>query len=170
MKIHAIQNVKVELKTLSPELLTMLPLWAQKPRLQDYFRSWPPLQDWNSPTILAQRLEWGYGIYENDVLVGLVQLCYPNQAARCIEYGMLVDDELSYNRYETSLKAEQLISAYVFETLNYNKLYARILKTRKNLLTRLLDLGYKIEGTLEQSARIDGQYVTELLLAKFKGV
>jgi|GEM_PF-4917702 len=170
MKIHVIENVLVELKPVSTEVLTMLPSWAQKPPLRDYFRAWPPLQDWNSPTLLAQRLEWGYGIYENGTLVGLVQLCYPNQAARCIEYGMLIDDDLSHNRYETSLQVEQLISKYIFETLNYNKLYVRILKTRTNLLTRLLNLGYKIEGTLEQSARIDGQYVTELLLAKFKGV
>lgn len=169
MYLRPVTINKVELKPVSPELIVAIIEWAKKPRLRDYFRAWPPLQDWNNPTTITQRLEWGYGVYENEKLVGLVQLCYPNQAARCIEYGMLIDDELSTNRYETSLEVDCLIAKYIFETLNYNKIYVRILESRKNLLNRLEKQGYELEGTLKCSARIDGQYVNELLLAKFRG-
>lgn len=168
MYLRPVTINKVELKPVSPELITAIIEWAKKPHLRDYFRAWPALQDWNSATTISQRLEWGYGIYENDVLVGLVQLCYPNQAARCIEYGMLIDSNKSKNRYETSLEVERLISKYIFETLNYNKIYVRILESRKNLFQRLKNQGYELEGTLKCSARIDGQYVNELLLAKFR--
>lgn len=168
MQLHQVKKIDIQFKPVNQELVLQLPKWAARPDLQDYFRAWPALLDWDRPDLITQRLEWAYAIYEDSVLIGLIQLCYPNAKAKTIEYGLLIDNQTCSDRIAASWEAERLIREYVFNVLDYNKIYVRILENRKTLLSRLLYLGYCLEGTLKQSTKIGDTYHNELLLAKFK--
>jgi len=168
MHLQQLKKIDIQLKPVSQELVLQLPKWATRKDLQDYFRAWPAVLDWDRPDLIAQRLEWAYGIYENETLIGLVQLCYPNAKAKTIEYGLLIDNQTCSDRIAASWRVEELIRDYIFNVLDYNKIYVRILESRKILLARLLELGYTQEGLLKQSTKIGTEYFNELLLAKFK--
>ena len=160
----------VELKTVNTELVDALPKWALKSELQEYFRSWPALQDWNRPDLVTQRLDWAYGIYEDGLLVGMAQLYYPNHVAKTVELGMLIDTELTKDRYKVSDEAHLQIVDYVFKRLEFQKISMRILANRDKLSSRLQAFGYKVEGRLVRSVKLNGFLRDEILLALHKEI
>ncbi len=160
--------MNVQLRPVTQELIDILPQWAQREDLKEYFRAWPALADWNRPDLVAQKLDWAYGLYEDDTLVGLVQFCYPNIVARTIEYGILVDSTRVKERKGLNLKAYALIEDYVFNRLGYNKIYVRVLEHRTELIQKMLSIGAHQEGRLLKSAKLNGEYCNEVIFAKFK--
>lgn len=146
----------------------MMPKWAVREDLKEYFRAWPALMEWNRPDLIAQRLDWAYGVYEGDTLVGLVQFCYPNPVAGSIEYGILIDSERVQNRKGINLKVYALLEDYVFNRLKYNKIYVRVLEHRTELIQKMLSIGAHQEGRLLKSAKMNGEYCNEVIFAKFK--
>ncbi len=161
--------MKIELKIASPDLVEMLPKWAEKEELKEYFRSWPALADWNRQDLIVQRLDWSYGIYKDGQLVGMFQLYYPNHIARTVEYGGLVDKDLCDNRFEVSDVAHDLLLEMLFTKQNFRKVLIRVLDHREKLIKRYQDVGYKVEGTLRESCMFEGTYRNEVLLGFIKG-
>lgn len=164
--------MNVELKIAGLDLVEIIPTWATNPDLAEYFRNWPPMQDWNRPDLIASKLDGAYGVYEDSKLVGMVHFYQANPAGRAIEYGGLIDASRCSNRKEVSDKLHLLVLDYVFNYLNYNRVAIRILDHREKLIKRYVDFGYQIEGILRESTRYNGEFRNEVLLSylNLKGV
>lgn len=158
----------IELKPPSADVVEALPKWALKEELSEYFRSWPPLQDWNRQDLIVQRLDWSYGIYEDGVLVGLCQLYYPNVVSKVVEMGMLIDLDSTKNRHAASDEAHRQMIEYIFNKMEYQKVVMRVLDHRKKLIERLKVFGYRQEGHLLRSVKYLGKLSNEVLLAYYK--
>lgn len=158
----------VILKPISNDLVQAFPAWATKSELREYFRNYPPLHEWNRPDLVLARLDWSYGIYEDEKLVGSVQLFQSNPVAKTIELGMIIDNEVCTDRKAVAYEANLLITDYIFQVLGYRKIYMRVLCHRTSLLERLKKFGYVIEGTFKESAKHDGVLKDEYYLALFK--
>ena len=100
---------------------------------------------------------------EEENVVGLAQLGSFDFPARAVEFSMLIDPKLSECRQETSAKAARQIVDYVFDYLNYNKIYCKLVVGRNTLRERLEKYGFRLEGTLRKSIQGKDEWLLGLL-------
>ena len=158
----------ISIRPITPELAEAVIRWAQLPACSEFFRNWPPLQDWNRPDLAAVKIEWGYGVYEDERLIGVIQLYFANRAAQTVEMGMCLGEKTEGDRSEILCEITRLMKQYLFEDQGFQKVSMRILTHRDQLQERLCELGFRVEGTLKRSCKLNGQLQDERLLSIFK--
>jgi RimJ/RimL family protein N-acetyltransferase len=142
--------------------------WAQDPKLSDYFRRYPPIQDWHQPEQIIAGLGVGYMVVEDDKVVGLAQLLNNDARAGSVEMAMLVDKGACKEPEVVASKAYIMLCDYIFEYLNYQKIYMKVLESSKGLQKYLINGKFKQEGYFKRSCRYKGELVGEIMLSLFK--
>ena len=143
--------------------------WYGNPEVAEYFRRYPPIQDWSRPDQLLVGLGWSYLILDPEKKpIGLIQLLNNDPAAKTIEVGLLIDKEDCADRKEASKDAYYKIMSYIFDYLDYNKAYMKILTHRTKLRQRLESGGWRVEAHFRKSCRFKNELHDEYVLALFK--
>lgn len=137
---------------------------ARNPEAAEFFRHFPPMYEWSNDqsflqTLLLQSLEVVY----NGSRVGLVTFSQTNPAARSMHVSIVVDH--CDHKVITDQAYAQIID-YVFKQKDFKRLEVKVLPHRTKLIKRLEAIGFKVEGTLKNSARFNGELCNEVLLAR----
>lgn len=160
--------MNIQLRPASPTIYDQFLIWAEDPELTDFFRHRGPSWSWASVDQLAIHLANAFAIYEDNVLVGVVQLSGLDFISRNCSIGMLIDLKLTAKRFEISRIVYEQILDYCFETLQMHKVNMKILSTRTKLVQRLVDDGWTPEGHLRQSCFVNNEPQDEILLRLLK--
>ena len=158
----------VQLRPVNQELVNAFQHWATKAELAEYFRHRLPLFSWKTQEGTLAQLEGAYGIYEDDKLVGVVQLTLIDFVSRNCSLSMLIDTDLSASRLETGRSAYDQILKYCFDTMQMHRVYMRVLTTRTKFINRVQSGGWRIEGHLIQSCFVNGEPKDEFILGLLK--
>lgn len=153
---------------IDPNQLLVLLDWYENPKLAEYFRRYPPAMDWGRADLIAQYLKGAYFIYEDGKAVGLVQLGHDDPIARTVEIAMVIDPSTCSDRFRASRVAYTEICNYIFDYMNYEKAYMKVLTTRTKLRDRLQADGWSVEGTLRQSCPFQGERCDEWVMGLLK--
>ena len=78
---------------------------------------------------------------------------------------MISNKEYQNKGYGT--EAFELLINYLFKEMNIRKILLNVFATNKRAIHVYEKLGFKIEGTLKDHVYRDGQYVDEVVMAKF---
>lgn len=135
--------------------------WALQPELAEFFRRCP------NPAMWQDGL-WSscYYIEHDETIVGLVTLTNIETVNKQLELGLLVLP--IENKRIVYMQALAQIASYLFEYLDYHKVYSKILVHRAGLIKHCIDSGFELEGKLKDSVRWNNAFHSEVLLAIFK--
>ena len=153
---------------LTPFIKDCLPLaisWAFKEENADFFRRFPPIQDWCEDVKALQVFSQFYLIWDEDKAIGLTGLVNNDPYGRNIEFCILLDQDYVIDRREAMCLTFDQMSDYVFNYMNYNKITCRILSYRKGLGEGLEIQGWECEGDLRQNIFYKGEWRDEKLFA-----
>jgi RimJ/RimL family protein N-acetyltransferase len=139
--------------------------WANDPELAEYFRRYPPTFVWDSPEILKQAFVGSFYICDEDQVIGLISMLGVDQQNRNMEFGGLVDKKRCPKRARAFIEASRQLADYGFEYLQLNKIYCRILSTRKDLARLLAIHGFQKDGNLRQNIFYKGELRDELVFS-----
>ncbi len=162
-----VENV-VRLTPMTADHVPLLISWAERPDLAEFFRHHPPLFQWFNTQIALQAFVGSYMILNNDQIVGIVQPVANNPYARSLGFAALIDVEDYKLRSLISDQSCSTIVNYAFETLNYRRVYCKILSNRKLLIKKLTEYGFTNEGKLRKSCRVNGEEYDEVIMGVLK--
>lgn len=162
------QLAEVYLQSVTFEDVEQVQAWYKDPELQEYFRRYPPLEEWRLPEQTLQGLGAGFAIFEGAQLVGLCQTVNYDPSAKSVEVGLLVDTKKASNREAVSREAYTQLAEYLLNGLGYRKLYMKVLTHRTKLVKRLASGCWKVEGELRDSCTFKGKLLNEYLLGLLK--
>ncbi len=98
--------------------------------------------------------------------IGMIHLFDLNWQARKVELGILVEKE--HRSKGHAFDALLVMGDYVFNRLNLNKVYIRVLESNKTLVRFCKKGGFKIEGILKEEVYQNGGFHNQLYLALFQ--
>jgi RimJ/RimL family protein N-acetyltransferase len=152
----------ISLKPITAEDLHLVRKWVIDPYYGEFFRRFPPMFVWDNDQTILNHFNTSYLVRQDDKVVGLCSLINIDNQARAIEYGVLLEKD-SEETLKTLFESSDQLKEYVFNYLNFNKAYCRILSHRKDLVSLLQLNGLKFEAELKQSCYWQGRYWDELL-------
>lgn len=153
----------VRLAPVTSEVIPQVILWAEDPAYVEFFRRFPPLQDWTSWDRAAQVLQGFYQVTLDGCLVGLAQVTKHDQENAELAL-LLVESARS-----SSEKVRDQMIDYAFNYLKVNRIFVRILTARTGIVKKHIDIGFKYEGTSRQSCLVNGKYYDEAIYGLLKG-
>jgi RimJ/RimL family protein N-acetyltransferase len=165
-KLKAINEIFLQAPQLSD--VEQVQRWFKEPELKEYFRRYPPLEQWRLPEQTLQGLGSALTIWEGSKLVGLCQSVNEDFTAKSVEIGLMIDKTKASDRWDVSQEAYRQLCEYLFNGLGYNKLYMKVLPHRDKLIKRLSDAGWRVEGILRQGCKFQGKLADECLLGFLK--
>jgi RimJ/RimL family protein N-acetyltransferase len=142
--------------------------WAERKDMQDFFRRFPPVMDWCDVNKVMQLFGSHYLITVDGAVVGLCQLGQWDQYAKSAEISMIIDQNMVSNRPAVSEEAAQQLTNYAFDHVGCEKLYVKILTTRKTLCRRFIEYGFQVEGTLRNSIKGQDEWLLGLLKEEYR--
>ena len=163
LKLAQIEAPIVRLSPVEPESLAAAIAWAETPNFAEFFRRFPPLQDWMSWDRAAQVLASCYQVSVDGRLVGLATI--HKHDSENVELGLLLEGDA---RVYSEQVRDQMIS-YAFNYLKVNRVFVRILPSRTGMISKHIGIGFKEEGRTRQSCQVNGKYSDELVFGLLKG-
>lgn len=152
----------ISLQPVTAENLFRIKQWIAHPYYEEFFRRFPPLFIWDNEQAMLNTFNTSYFIRQDDEIVGLCSLINFDNQARSIEYGVLLEQNTK-DALKTLFESSGQLKEYVFNYLNFNKAYCRILSHRKDLISLMELNGLKFEAELKQSCYWKGKYWDEVL-------
>ena len=133
-----------------------------------YFVSEAYEKKWVEDTIFNSRdIKLAVCLKDANKYIGNVYATDIDMISRCCTTGVLIGDHDYWNQgYAT--EAYQLLLDYVFNERNLNRAQAYVLESNVASLKMHQKVGYKIEGSLRQSAFKNGKYQNQILLSILK--
>jgi RimJ/RimL family protein N-acetyltransferase len=151
----------VRLIPYADEYAPLIMKWREDPRMAEFFRRAPHSMDLCSLASIRAHFGTHYFVAEEDKVCGLVTITNHDYYAKTVEWGILLDPDLCSYQKEVSRQAHHIVMDYIFNYIQMNKAYAKIMAHRSGALDRLKLLGFYQEAVLKE--HFNGQ--DELLVA-----
>lgn len=156
----------VKLNTCSLTAMHLFLEWGRRPDLAEFFRHFTPYFEWSrDQQFLAYFQTNSLEIVYGTEVVGLVHIGQVNITAKTLQVSLLIDHPL---HKEIMDQAYKQVGDYVFNEKDFNKIEAKLLPHRVKLLERLKSYGFKTEGKLRQSCKLNNEFQDELVIGLLK--
>lgn len=139
---------------------------ARNPENDEFFRRQPPENMWPTDGQVMQWYLSSFVVEVEDELKGLVTVVNHDQACRSVEVGIVI--EKGPERRETMLEAMHTIATHLYDTLNMEKMWVRVLPSRTSLAEYMKSFGFVKEGTSRRSLYWKGQWHDEVTYSLLK--
>lgn len=137
----------------------------------EFFRRTPPDLTYSEVTQLDTPSCRFYSIYNDSTLIGFITLNNIDNYGQSAGYGLLIFKEYQETKIDNnkiSFIASILFHKFIFSKTFINKLSARVLANRDDLVKNLERSGYEHEGYFKQAVLYDGKMCDEIEMAVFK--
>lgn len=149
-------------------------LWRERADLAEFFRRMPPSMDISALDVLRSYFSKAYMICEENQeegtsrIVGLAVIDNIEERSKTCEWGILIDPTLCSYRKEVSRQAHHMLLDYIFDYMELNKAYCRILAHRTGAEERLKLLGFQREALLREHFRGQDELIVACLRRDYK--
>jgi RimJ/RimL family protein N-acetyltransferase len=117
--------------------------------------------------ISASSNDYFYGVYLDNEHIGNIKLTI-DMHHNSGSIGIIIGDKQQWGKgYAT--EAIRVLTKYGFETLELHKISAGIYYNNKGSIRAFEKAGYFQEATLKNNRLVEGKYVDEVIMSKFKG-
>jgi len=142
--------------------------WVKDPYYAEYFRRYAPEFTWGDDAAVAHMHSASFFIRVDDEIVGMVGFANYDQHNKQIEYGLLMEKNCP-DKVKVIFESGDLVKDYVFNYLNLEKIFIRVLTHRKEIKRILIMNGFKLDGILRKNVYWNGEMHDEWLFTQLKG-
>jgi len=169
-----LQQIKIEhkptvsLMAISIDNVHKIREWSRDPYYAEYFRRYAPEFTWGDDAAVAHMHSASFFVRVEDEIVGMVGFANYDQHNKQIEYGILMEKDCP-NKVKVIFESGELVKDYVFNYLNLEKIFIRVLTHRKEIKRILALNGFKLDGLLRNNVYWNGKMHDEWLFTQLKG-
>lgn len=142
--------------------------WSRDPYYEEYFRRYPPEFLWGDDANVVSAHATSYFIRIEDKIVGMCALASFDLQNKSVEYGLLMEKSCE-NKVKTIFEAGKLLQDYVFDYMDYKRVWTRTLTNKKNMKRLLGMWGFEFEGVSRKSVYWKNEYHDEWIFSLIKG-
>lgn len=158
----------ISIMPLKPDDVPIVCDWLQDDSIRNTFitlfpREEEPLRQY----YFGQNTRQYFGIYYEDTLVGIIGADRINQVSRNVEMKKLVGAS-GYQGKGIGKKATFIFLYYIFDLLNYNKVYIHSLDTNIKNINLNSKFGFELEGILYQETILENKFQDVLRMGLLK--
>ena len=158
----------VRLIPFNQEAIVTMVQWAEREDMKDFFRRIPPVMTWCDIHKAMQLFGHGYLVTVAGETVGYTVIDQYDPFAKSAEFSVIIDQQRIANRPEVSEEAAVQTVKHAFDYMNCEKVYCKIMTTRKTLCERLQSYGFVVEGLLRKSIKGQNEWLLGCLKDEFK--
>lgn len=147
---------------------TTIVSWYDKKENAEFFRRCPPICDWLSTQGIQATFGALWVIFEEATPIGLAGIFNKDPFSRSCEIGLLVDKDSTTNKTAAVAAVTNLLGDYIFNYLNYHKVYIKLMPWREKLGKKIEAFGFSKECDLRDSCFFRGEYHSEMLYSCLK--
>ncbi len=148
--------------------------WQMDPSNLEFFRNFnfpvsiDEMEEFYRRSVLAQFDKKFFVIYslKEDKPIGLLHLFDLNWQSRKVEIGILIDR--AYRSKGHAFDALIVLGDYLFNRLNLNKVYVKVMENNKRLIHFCKKGGFEMEGVLKEDVYQDGSFFNQVYLAFYQ--
>jgi RimJ/RimL family protein N-acetyltransferase len=159
---------KVSLALITADQIHKIRGWANDPYFEEYFRRYPPEFLWGDDQAVANMHCTSYFIRVDDEIVGMCALASFDLVNKSVEYGLLMEKDCP-EKVKVIFESGELIKNYVFDYMDYKRIWTRTLANRKNIARLLRIGGLVFEGTSRKSVFWKNEFHDEWIFSLIKG-
>lgn len=169
------QGIKTRLAPFGREHFKKWIEWQEDPENLDFFRNFnfplsiDEMEMFYTSSVLGQFDKKFFVIYsiKENAPIGMIHLIEINRQARKLEIGILIGEK-GFRGKGHAFDALVVLCDYIFNRLNLNKVYIRIMESNKRLIQFCKRGGFEVEGVLKEEVFQDGDFHNQVYLALFR--
>lgn len=158
----------VSLQSVTADTVYKIREWVKDPYYAEYFRRYAPEFTWGDDQAVANLHAASFFVRVEDEIVGMVGFANYDPHNKQIEYGILMEKDCP-NKVKVIFDSGELVKDYVFNYLNLEKIFIRVITHRREIKRILAMNGFKLDGVLRQNVYWNGKLHDEWLFTQLKG-
>ena len=150
----------------APELAT----WINDPEVTRFLLMYRPLAVGQEEEFLKRMhasetdLILGIVTRAEDQFIGVLGLHQMDQRSRHAQLGITIGDKNYWGKGHGT-EAVRLVVDHAFQTLNFNRVWLRVVEFNARAIRSYEKVGFRVEGRLRQQMFRDGRYWDEIVMA-----
>jgi|GEM_PF-6618521 len=158
----------ISLAVITADQAHIIRSWSRDPYYEDYFRRYPPEFLWGDDQAVANMHCASYFIRVDEVIVGMCALASFDLQNKSVEYGLLMIKTCP-NKIQVLVEASRQIKDYVFDYMDYTRIWTRTLTNRPHISRLLKTWGFTFEGVSRKSLFWKNTFHDECMFSLVRG-